>query len=160
MNRKGITPVIAIVLLLMMTVAAAGLAYSWIMSMQETAQAGISEDISARMETMRAGITIISVWQTGATPDTGISMAIKNSGSSTFQDAEIDDFQVFVDGKPPTTGGCLADSDIGPGKTFTCTHDAAFPGSGESVTIRVSPTVGNAVSYVCSIPTGSAQTYC
>ena len=37
-SKKGITAVVAIVLLLMMTIAAAALAYAWISQMQKGAQ--------------------------------------------------------------------------------------------------------------------------
>jgi len=43
--RKGITPVIAIVLLLMMTVAAAGGAYAWLTQLQEQFQNQAEEDV-------------------------------------------------------------------------------------------------------------------
>ncbi|HIJ98298.1 TPA: hypothetical protein H1012_03585 [archaeon] len=38
LNRKGITPIIAVILLLMMTIAIAGLAYTWLQRTQATIQ--------------------------------------------------------------------------------------------------------------------------
>ena len=45
-NRKGVTPVIAVLLLLMMTVAAAGGAYVWMTQLQEQFQEGAEDDLS------------------------------------------------------------------------------------------------------------------
>ncbi|MDY6770904.1 MAG: archaellin/type IV pilin N-terminal domain-containing protein [Candidatus Nanohaloarchaea archaeon] len=45
MDRKGITPVIAVVLLLMMTVAAAGGAYAWLTQLQNQFQQRAQEDV-------------------------------------------------------------------------------------------------------------------
>ncbi|HIJ98297.1 TPA: hypothetical protein H1012_03580 [archaeon] len=40
LNRKGITPIIAVILLLMMTIAIAGLAYTWLQRLQTSVQSG------------------------------------------------------------------------------------------------------------------------
>jgi flagellin-like protein len=60
-NKKGITPVIAIVLLLMMTVAAAGAAFFWFIRLQSEAQGGteayqqqLSERVSAKVDIVTA----------------------------------------------------------------------------------------------------------
>jgi len=57
MNKKGITPIIAVILLLMMTVAGAGAAFFWFVRIQSEMQGGtesyteqLSEKISARMD--------------------------------------------------------------------------------------------------------------
>ena len=46
MNRKGITPIIAIVLLLMMTVAAGGLAWTFILNTMESQQTKTTKELS------------------------------------------------------------------------------------------------------------------
>jgi len=43
MNRKGITPIIAVILLLMMTVAAAGAAFFWLTRIQGELQGGAEQ---------------------------------------------------------------------------------------------------------------------
>lgn len=43
LNRKGITPIIAIILLLMMTVAAAGASFYWLIKIQGELQGGTSQ---------------------------------------------------------------------------------------------------------------------
>jgi len=49
MNKKGITPVIATILLLLMTVAAAGTAYFWMVSVQSKIQTGVSTGIEQQL---------------------------------------------------------------------------------------------------------------
>ena len=58
-NRKGLTPVIAVVLLLMMTVAAAGAAFFWFVRIQSEIQGGaeaygqeLTEKVSANVDVM------------------------------------------------------------------------------------------------------------
>jgi len=81
LKRKGITPVIAIVLLLMMTVAAAGVAYLWIMNLQEGMEETANEGIEKQQRDSSAAITIESVWKNGL----ATSFLIRNSGTHTFQ---------------------------------------------------------------------------
>lgn len=54
LNRKGITPIIAVILLLMMTIAIAGLAYTWLQRMQTSIQTS-SENTTT---TLLAGLKV------------------------------------------------------------------------------------------------------
>jgi len=58
-NKKGITPVIAVILLLMMTVAAAGAAFFWFVRIQSELQGGtesyqqqLTEKVSAKVDVL------------------------------------------------------------------------------------------------------------
>ncbi len=59
--KKGITPVVAIVLLLMMTVAAAGVAYVFVQQMMEGTGEAMTEQAQKGFETMQTAMTIESV---------------------------------------------------------------------------------------------------
>ena len=63
MNKKGITPVIAIVLLLMLAVASVGIVSYWLSSTQRQAQTGMSEQIERQTEQMAAAIEIDNIWK-------------------------------------------------------------------------------------------------
>ncbi|MFA5405803.1 MAG: archaellin/type IV pilin N-terminal domain-containing protein [Candidatus Nanoarchaeia archaeon] len=82
MNRKGITPVIAVVLLLMMTVAAAGAAFFWITTIQSRiqGQVGTQADQSAASAKQ---FSIISAICTHATP-VQINVTLQNVGELTI----------------------------------------------------------------------------
>ncbi len=59
MNKRGITPIIAVVLLLMMTVAAAGAAYFWLTTIQTRIQAQIGTKITESTSTSFANVNVI-----------------------------------------------------------------------------------------------------
>ncbi len=87
-RKKGITPVIAIVLLLMMTVAAAGLAYEFIMNMSEKQTEAIGEQVDAQSNKMRTEFRVIQV-KGGAAATGDLDYYIKNVGS--LEIPEFDD---------------------------------------------------------------------
>ncbi|MCW1297933.1 MAG: hypothetical protein OH354_02545 [Candidatus Parvarchaeota archaeon] len=61
MNKKGITPVIATILLLLMTVAAAGTAYFWMVSVQSKIQTGVSTGIEQQLTQAQYQINLVGV---------------------------------------------------------------------------------------------------
>jgi len=90
-NKKGITPVIAVVLLMMMTVAAAGAAYIWILSVQSTVQTDTSDFISDTLE--RKDFLISDVEcdydaSDGAGHD-NITIVLYNNGKSDFNSEDV-----------------------------------------------------------------------
>jgi flagellin-like protein len=76
-SLRGITPVIAIILLLLMTVSAAGVAFVWINTIQgqiiEGAEAGLETDL----QRMHGEFAIEAAWNVS----TKICMTIRNSNS-------------------------------------------------------------------------------
>lgn len=86
MNKKGITPVIAIVLLLMMTVAAAAAAYFWMTSIQGTIQTGISSQAEELLGKTIRDVTIIFE-ECNSTTD-WLEVIIQNTGTSDLQAGE------------------------------------------------------------------------
>ncbi len=115
-KRKGITPIIAIVLLLMMTVAAFGLTFVWVQSTQQDLQENIGKDIQGVTDRTSSQFSIESIYN-----DTGnISIVIRNTGRYTFEDVTL--FTVYLDGislvpniQFSTTGGSM----LAPDKTAT-----------------------------------------
>ncbi len=93
-KRKGITPVIAIVLLLMMTVAAAGMAYVWIMSLQEDVRVIADEGV----EDMKI-VSSVSLSFEAVHEDAGnmIEFTLRNTGKHGFSSGELDQFIVYTD---------------------------------------------------------------
>ena len=83
-NRKGITPIISVILLLMMTIAIAGLAYTWLQRMQTTVQTSsenVSDDLLAGFK-VRLDINGYSANCTGGSTDkVNLTVYVKNSGT-------------------------------------------------------------------------------
>lgn len=151
-SRKGITPVIALVLLLMMTVAAAGMAYVWFMSVQEETQTTVQESLSERTGQMAGAVTIDAVYETGNVA----YVAVRNTGSVTYTNNVL----VYVG---PTACGVA-----GAGATVNNPRDSAVIDCGfqeltDEIVIRAIPPQGAAVSVVCNIRPdggGTLEDYC
>lgn len=84
-SRVGVTPVVSVVLLLMMTVAAAGAAYGWFTQIQNDIQAEASRQFETDMSTKDLRCIRNA---TGSY----IFVALKNSGSRDVEGAEVDLF--------------------------------------------------------------------
>ena len=117
MNKKGITPVIAIVLLLMMTVSSAAAAYYWMTTIQSNLQQQAQGAISS---TGLSGGYQISALSGGITCESGASGNIKayvtNTGSN---DISAGAWYAFVKTSTGTSQGTWSNSSwaLGAGAT-------------------------------------------
>ena len=158
LKRKAVTPVIAVVLLLMMTVAVGGVAFMWLTKMQEDMQ----DDISKQQEEMRkkatAGLTITAAWEdSGGT----IAILVRNSGSYTFNSEDIDDIEVYYDGKYIDTldnyftgGDCVGGTGLAPGESCEAIAgtEAWVSTNGHEFTVRLDePSTGVKATKFCRI---------
>ncbi|OYT57422.1 MAG: hypothetical protein B6U68_01840 [Candidatus Aenigmarchaeota archaeon ex4484_14] len=106
---KGITPVIAIVLLLMITIALIGFAYVWFQHTATGLTSNIGRQVNRTTTQMGESITITSC-------DVSNKIVyVKNIGSSSIILSNTD---LYVEGKliPDSCGDGVA----APGKTFSC----------------------------------------
>ena len=78
MKNKGLTPVIAVVLLMTIAVAATSTAYQFIINAQETAQQGFEEQFSQQQLESRSDLNIQTIYQG---PGNDAFMSIRNTGS-------------------------------------------------------------------------------
>jgi flagellin-like protein len=62
MSKKGLTPVVAMILLLMMTVAAAGASFYWLVRIQSELQGGTQQFQDSTFESMTSSV----IWQTSS----------------------------------------------------------------------------------------------
>lgn len=174
--RKGITPVIATVLLLMMTVAAAGLAYTWVMGIQTQAQAGITTQMQQQQQAAQSSIAIDSVWNESIGTTGTLAFSLKNTGAYTFLVSEVNNFKLYIDGKPADASVSTLDGKaqtIGkPGfQSYTLSLTAGgtivvnmtspvWSGTAGTIRIiRVVPPFGTEAMYTCSIRIDKQQ-YC
>lgn len=141
--RKGITPVIAIVLLLMITVGVTGAAYVWIKQVQEQTQAGIEAGIAEQTAAMQARLSIDSIWEN---TNGDISFMLRNSGSYTYTSDDTGDFKHYMN-DAPIGGSC----DMGvPGTPCSVDSGTDFPASG-TFTIKAVDNFGNEVIRSCIV---------
>ncbi|VVB60119.1 Uncharacterised protein [uncultured archaeon] len=152
--KKGVTAIVATVLLLMMTVAAAGLAYKWIMNTQNSIQINAQDDLNKNQARTGAKLNIDSMWN-----DAGkISFILRNTGSYAF--ADVSKFSLYANGVPVTTIPTYnPDGGLSPGGVTTVNTQENFVTVGNPKTIKIVTDLGTEVPYKCDIPS-SSQTWC
>ncbi len=154
MRKKGVTSIVATVLLLMITVAVAGAAYVWIMDMQDKLKVSTEENLVKENDRSGARLTIESGWNENGY----ISLSLKNSGTYTFGD--VSKFSVYVDGRPEAGVTYSPTGALSPGGVTTVSlTNTQFVTVNNPKTIKITTDIGTDVSYRCTIPVAS-QTYC
>lgn len=161
MNKKGITAVVAIVLLLMMTVGAAGLAYVWITNLQTKMQGNAETGVEDIQKTQDARISVDSVWNASG----NINLTLLNSGRYTFTNPSSS-FRIYLDGQPLNTGvagltsGTFAPRDRLTIQLPTTAPGKMFPSFGNVTTIKISTDIeGITATFRCA-PSSPTATSC
>lgn len=92
---KGITPVIAIILLLLITISMVGFAFIWFQRVAQTATASSDTALQTQLNQQGQTARIDSV--------AGTSVTIRNTGSQSIAAGAI---VIFVNGTATTSGNC------------------------------------------------------
>jgi flagellin-like protein len=170
-SRKGITPVIAIVLLLMVTVGAVGVVYTQFQSLLGDPGAATQEQQQVRDTEM----TFSSVYNDGSD---NLMVEVRNTGDVSWNTSDFTmQFIPGGEGTPvsldvATNAGftatqsemnCFsADTDansevIDPEESYSCDTGFEFPGSNEALGIIVQMNgASKDWSYTCSVSSGDA----
>ena len=80
MNKKGITPIISVILLLMMSVAVAGIAWFWLQSMTQKVMSQTEQGTDTSLKTMAAPLQVYG--SSCSISAQTVSVALYNPGSS------------------------------------------------------------------------------
>ncbi len=159
---RGITPVIAIILLLLMTVAAAGAAYIWISRVQEQISSQTSTGLEAQLREMYARLAIDSIWNQSSQ----VCLTIRNRGTESVSEDDLNSTAVYVGGSAVdwryesfSSGGldagdftsvCVCNGTVSGQCTsnsltyqYTCTNCAPYP----LVEVKIEPTAGTGDTY-------------
>lgn len=99
-GRRGITPVVAVILLLLMTIAAAGAAYLWITRLSTMITTGATEGFVESQRKQNTRYTLDTVWNESNT----IFLVIRNSGSYELPATDFDKSSVYIDNRLYTFG--------------------------------------------------------
>ncbi len=100
MMRKGLTPIIAMVLLLMLAIAAGGMLFVFATKIQGTMQRQVEEDVVRQTFAQRMSLSIVSVYNgTGTSYPGNIAVLVRNVGAVTIDDI-TKYVNLLVDGKP------------------------------------------------------------
>lgn len=183
MKRKGITPVIAVVLLLLITVAAVGLV--WGLFQQVTGDQGALNSLNDRQQARNTGFEFRSVYNNTDANKGNISLNIANTGSRAVNlsdEVELEvvppgssgqvPFNVFVSqyGDSWMEGTGLTDVQtpcfnstagvLETGDSYTCDTYINFPRATQSIglVINYQGVSGTSWDYTCSPQTSSTIT--
>ena len=110
---KGITPVIAIILLLMITIAMVGFAFIWFSGIMESMTNQTGASISEEQRQMAINIQLINAY---ANPGGDVLVSFRNSGSQEIKANELV-ITVVDDSADSTLGTYVHASAIAPGGT-------------------------------------------
>lgn len=173
--RKGITPVIAVVLLLLITVGA--VASAWGLYQQITSDQGQLDQLNQRQQAQNTNLEFASVYNSTSG---SINMTIKNTGSRAVNLSDELSFYVVPPGsdgqmaystfvsrfpgwdEPGSPNTCF-DSSAGildTGSTYTCDTGISFPGATDSIGLVIDYNAVSDVSwdYTCNPQTSSTVT--
>ena len=101
-GKKGITPIIAIILLLMMTVAVAGAAFFWLSRIQNQLQGGVESFQGTVLTQMASKVDVVDADWMNASGDENLTIFLQNTGNTEIPLLKSADF--------PTTTWILRDS--------------------------------------------------
>jgi flagellin-like protein len=104
---KGITPVIAVILLLLITISMVGFAFVWFTRLAQTAQEAVSGQQNATIDPLSKRVTIDNVG--------GASLTLRNRGTRTVEASELG---FYINNSAVT---CTGLSPIQPNAIGTCT---------------------------------------
>lgn len=133
---KGITPIVAIILLLLITISMIGFAFVWFTRVSELATQQTQQQLEGQLSQTAQKIAIDAATTT--------SVTIRNTGS---KDIPVSQISVFVDGiakactAPPWTGNLVV------GTTITCTYTIGTCPAGVSKVKVTTP--GGSDSVAC-----------
>ncbi len=134
---KGIAPVVATILMLLIVIAIIGFAYTFFTGMIGTAGEQTEEQMKATIGSMNKGIWLESA--------SGQTLIVRTLGTGTI-DASAGEINVLIDGSPVTCS--WSPSTLPSGSTSVCTLTLPETcGSGSNVTV-MGPS--NTVSKICS----------
>lgn len=171
--RKGITPVIAIVLLLLVTVGAVGVVYTQFQGLVQDPDTGFLEQVEINFQT---------VTRNGTGPTSTMAIRIQNQGEQEYNLTEVARMEYSVPGEQrleKTSAGtafdqidneptyeCFTDDatpDIqgfAPGTTATCDTGITMPDPDDEVTLHIveQESGEEIVKYTCSPSTSDSKT--
>jgi flagellin-like protein len=91
-GRKGIDAVVAVILLLLMTIAAAGAAYLWITRLSTMVQTTAQESFLEQQRKQGTRYSLDSIWNV----TTDLVFTVRNTGSYDIPGADFDKSTMFI----------------------------------------------------------------
>lgn len=155
MSRKGVTPVIATVLLIAISVSAVVTASVFIGDMVGDVRQNIARQLGVQNKEQKSEITVIQGYNDGG----NIMIEVRNEGDISLYFKKNGDkmWNLYVDGKPGPSGWGASSSTlssqsdilIDPHETLMIDTNEAFPSTGNSKTLELNGQYGISSAIVC-----------
>ncbi len=154
MSSKGITPVIATVLLIMISVGATASAFTFMNTIMDNQKDQLESQVEQEKMEQQTSFNIDYVYNGS---DGYTLMSVRNSGQRAIQVEEDDDklWTLFVDGGPNewiyenTTYQSDEDVSIDVSQTITLNTSVMYPSRNDDLHIQLSGPYNSGDSYVC-----------
>lgn len=151
---KGTTPIIAVILLLLITIAAGGSTYLWLSRTQSKLFTQTTTGIEESGKDVYGKLSIVSSWNVS----TQLCLLIRNGSDQdiTYKATDLTKMAVLVD-KIPCSFNATALTDIRQSEvTSFCVDNSTakcrYDGTESSILIKVEPPYGNGDSYEFTYP--------
>lgn len=161
MTSKGLTPVIATVLLITISVAATASAYSFINTVQQDTQSHMEEELAQEERETKTSINMDYVYNSSGY----LTLNVRNTGtlSLNFRDDGENAFDLYIDGSPVEEewrfeGGYEGDDDVivSQQETVAINTTESYPSEDEDAWIEFMGPYSTYDSYVCYNSGGSS----
>jgi flagellin-like protein len=156
---KAITPIIAIILLMLITVSAAGAAFLWIQIVQSQVSEETQTGLTSSLMQMHGRVAIEAVWN-----ETGghICMIVRNSGTHQYEQSDLSELTVYIEGAPYQINTttitselqpqaslvlCLCNSTEAGGSDCDGPTNDGYDYTGDIIDITLQPPAGTGDSY-------------
>jgi flagellin-like protein len=157
-KRKGITPVIAIVLLLLITVGAVGVVYTQFQSLTSGNEA--EKELEKTQKIQQSSYSIIGTYVGGA----NYKVTLKNTGDTTLDLTQSSTLMIGKNGGEPVAvslqGNECSFGSLAPGQDATCNTGVPVGGFDDGASTTIQLKVGEAIKTSYSCTEKSGQNYC
>ncbi|MFH1450608.1 MAG: archaellin/type IV pilin N-terminal domain-containing protein [archaeon] len=117
-NKKGITPIISVILLLMMTIAIAGLAYSWLQKMQSSITVSTENRTAELLGGLNIELKVDGYYLNCTTGSNLTTFYVRNAGSDAATNLRIYIDDQFFENGTSGTNSSIVTIEAGHSKNF------------------------------------------
>jgi flagellin-like protein len=155
---RGITPIIAIILLMLITVSAAGAAFIWIQLVQGQIAEETQTGLTSNLMQIHGRLSIESAWN----QTSRICMIIRNTGTFDYEQADLLEMAVYINDLPydinttTITGDLEAQDNL---LICLCTSAEASDANCVGAIDQGYDYDGSTVDITLQPPTGTGDTY-
>jgi archaellum component FlaG (FlaF/FlaG flagellin family) len=155
-NRKGVTPVVATVLLISIGIAAVGSAGIFLQDLADQIMGNTEDEISQENRIENSEISIEYAFENG---DGDISVDVRNTGSTQLEIVDEGDrlWNIYIDGQPQNSWefsdnslNSEANVDLRPQEQIRLDTNSDYPSSGNAKRVQVSGVYETQSSIICN----------